>query len=306
MLESVPSPFPPRNDLLSLERTSTMKGSQRTIFGLSLLAICGIVAFSCCSFARATDKEQILRQAAATCSSNELQWVEELYSRNPMHRGNALQRLGSYPNAARLALPRVGELLSDGSIWNPFCMASVGEEAAGLLDHIGGETAFDIAVSASTNRSATARRNAVWAFPLERNGRATANAVPVLKALLSDKDRVVRNRAAKSLSGLDMSKFGDSPEAWLHWYENSAWHSPSRQDYAYFAVYEQDRRLGPQVYAPLDAARLSAYTNRYYHVVWTGGKLGRIQSIERIENGKVVWIRTFASDQSLPERDQLY
>ena len=86
MLESAPSPFPPRNDLLSLERTSTMKGSQRTIFGLSLLAICGVVAFSCCSFARATDKEQILRQAAATCSSNELQWVEELYSRNPMHR----------------------------------------------------------------------------------------------------------------------------------------------------------------------------------------------------------------------------
>ena len=282
-----------------------MKRNHQAIFGLSLFAIFGVVAISCCSFARATDKEQILRQATAMCSSNELQWVEELYSLNPMHRGNALQRLRSYPNAAKIAFLRVGELLSDGCVWDPFCMATVGEEAAGLLDCIGGEAAFDIAVSASTNRSATVRRNAVWAFPEER-GRATTNAVPFLKALLFDKDRVVRNRAAKSLSGLDMSKFGDSPEAWLHWFENSAWHSPSRQDYDYFAVYEQDRRLGPQVYAPLDAARLSAYTNRYYHVVWTDGKLGRIQSIEKIENGKLVWARTFASDQSLPERDQLY
>ena len=113
------------------------------------------------------------------------------------------------------AVPRVAELLSDGTICDPFRMASVGEEAAGLISHMakkGVTEAFDAAVAASTNSSARVRRNAVWAFPIVR-GRAATNAVPHLLALVRDHDRETRNRAARALSGIRMEPFGNDPGA---------------------------------------------------------------------------------------------
>lgn len=283
-----------------------MKRQLQITTSLLFCLICGGFALSCLSMAKAANKEQLLNQASGMFPTNVLQWVEDLYSINPMLRGNALQRLCSYPEAAEICLPRIAELLSDNVLWDPFSGARVGEEAAGLLDHIGGEKAFEIAVAASTNRNTTARRNAIWAFPTGTNGRVATNAIPVLKTLLTDKDDITRNRAAKSLSGLDFSKFNGNQEAWSHWFENSGWKSPNFWDYEFFAIYEQTRKFGPKVYAPLDSTKIDRYTNTYFRVNWSNEPFRRIQTIEKIEKGKVKWIRTFDKTQAIPEREQLF
>lgn len=276
------------------------------LLSLSLCTICGIVAFPGCTLSAEQNKEQILQESRSQCSPKEQQLIEKLYSRNPLDRGCALYELISFPNAAKIAYPRVEELLSDNLIYDPFKMARVGEEAAFLLSYFDDEKAFDIAVAATTNRSTVVRRNAAWAFARGENGRAATNAVPILKKLLTDKDRTVRDRAARELSGVDMSMFNYDLEAWIHWYENSACYSASRQAYAYFAIYEQNKQVGPKVYAPLDSAKISAYTNEYYHVIWAPGAFGRILSIEKIKQGKTLWLRTFGPGQSVEERDRFY
>ncbi|MBR1608958.1 MAG: HEAT repeat domain-containing protein [Kiritimatiellae bacterium] len=270
------------------------------------VAVGACLAISCCHRAGAASKDAILAQAAKACRTNEMDWVEGLYSLNPMVRGSSLQNLKRVPDIAEICFPRLEELLADRFVWDPFRMASVGEEAAGVLRRIGGNKAFSLAVAATTNRNVVVRRNAVWAFPFQRNGRATSEAAPFLEKLLHDKDKTVRNRAAKSLSGMDMSLFGNDPERWCSWYENSGWQSPSPQDYAYFAVFLEDSRCGPKVYAPLDPEKRETYPYPCFHAIWAPRQFGRILSIEKIENGKVVWSKSYGPGQSLPEREVFY
>ena len=276
---------------------------------LPLLAIAVLTVWLAAAPARAAvPKQELLDAAESRCTEEERAWIGLLYSNNPIERGGVLGYFRATDAAATIALPRVAELLSDGTICDPFRMASVGEEAAELISHMaekGVTEAFDAAVAASTNRNARVRRNAAWAFPIVR-GRAATNAVPHLLVLLRDRDRETRNRAAQALSGVRMEPFGNDPGRWMHWYEHSDWTSPDRHSYRYFALFSDGTRAGPQVHAPLDATRIGTYTNEYFEVRFAPGQFGRIVEVKKHEGGQTVWTRSYTPKQSHPERDELY
>lgn len=281
-----------------------MRTQERTIVCFALMLM--IFGSFCYSIAGdEVERTQLLSSIKDRCTDEEFRLVKKLYSSKSMDRGDALDALREHQQIVSLVLPRVVSLLSDSNVWDPFSRATVGEEAASLLKCVGGNVVFSIAETAATNCNVIARRNSVWIFP-SKFGRAETNAVPVLTRMTLDDDSIVRNRAARKLSGMDMTKFNNNRDLWLHWFENSAWNSPRFQDYSFFAIFEDSRIRGPSVSAPLDITKIPSFTNSYYHVTWTKDDFGRIQEVEKIEKGKIVWKKHYAPGESNSIREQLF